>query len=128
MSLFDLLRKVADELPGCVATSVVGKDDGLPLASVSSEHSEDAAAADAFHSDVYRVVERALDELGRDAPVEGIVLQGDEMIYVSLPVDDLYFWHVVTKSDTTLGFTQALMRRYRSQIENGIAELFRGMQ
>jgi len=126
MSLFDLLRNVADELPGCVATSVVGKEDGLPLASVSHGHSEDAAAADAFHSDVYRMVERALGELGRDAPVEGIVLLGDEMTYVSLPVEDTYFWHVVTKSDTTLGFTQALMRRYRGQIESGVADLFSG--
>lgn len=127
MSVFDLLRRIADELPGCILTSVVSMDDGLPLATVTVADNEDAAAADAFHSDVYRTVGRALRELGVQSQVQGFVLQGEQTTYVSLPLGSGFFWHIATRSDTTLGFTQALMRRHRDQISQSVSELFQSV-
>lgn len=121
--LFDVLRKMADELPGCELTSVVAFDTGLSLACVSSSP-DGAAAADAFHSELYRVAGRAMTEIGIDAPIEDVVVQGDRHVYVSSPIGNTgYFWHVATGVETTLGFTQALMRKYRDDIEAGVKEL-----
>lgn len=123
MTIFDVLGKISKELPGCISMSIVGLEDGLQLASVSRKE-QDAAAIDAFQSDVLRVTRRALNELGHEGKVEGVVLSGDEMYFVSLPVSDIFFWNVVTDGKTTLGFTQALMRRHRKDIETALQDFF----
>lgn len=124
MMLFDVLQKVADELPGCELTSIVSLDSGLSLACVAPGRDDAAAGADAFHSELYRVIRNALSELGNDAPVDGVVVQGKQRVFVSRPVGGLgYFWHVATRAETTLGFTQAVMRKYQSDVESGLREL-----
>jgi predicted regulator of Ras-like GTPase activity (Roadblock/LC7/MglB family) len=121
--LFDVLRKMADELPGCELASVVSFDTGLSLACVSADQ-DGAAAADAFHGQLYRTAQRAVDELGAEGPIEDLVIEGDRRIFVSSPIGDSgYFWHVATSAGTTLGFTQALMRKYRDDVEKGVLEL-----
>jgi predicted regulator of Ras-like GTPase activity (Roadblock/LC7/MglB family) len=121
--LFDVLRKMADELPGCELTSVVSLETGLSLACVSADQNG-AAAADAFHGEFYRVARGAMNEIGLDGPIEDVVIQGDRRVFVSTPIGDSgYFWHVATSAETTLGFTQALMRKYRDDIEAGVRDL-----
>lgn len=121
--LFDVLKKMADELPGCELTSIVAFETGLSLACVSPNQ-DGAAAADAFHSELYRIANTAIGELGVDAPIDDVVVQGERRTFVSSPIGDSgYFWHVATRAGTTLGFTQALMRKYRDEIEQGVREL-----
>lgn len=122
--LFDVLQLVADELPGCELTSVVNLDSGLSLAAVTAGNSEDAAGADAFHSELYRLVQNAMGELGSQDTISDIVVQGKRRLYISTPLGKSgYFWHVATRADTTLGFTQAVMRKYREEVEAGVAAL-----
>ncbi len=126
MGLFELLKGVSNELPGCLSTSIVGLEDGLPLASVSNSEDDAAAAADAFHSDLYGNAARALKEMGASKTVGGIVVHGGEATFVSLPLADTgFFWHVVTDVKTTLGFTQAVMRKFEDDVTAGVVELFR---
>lgn len=125
MNLFELLKSTSDELPGFLSASIVSLDSGLPLATVANVDDDDAAAADAFHSDVYRTVLAALAELGAEQSVEGVVIEGDDSTCISLPLGDSgYFWHIVTQSRTTLGFTQAVMRKHKDAVAAGIHELF----
>lgn len=125
MSVFDVLASVRGELPGFISSSVVASDDGLQLASVSAVDPDDAAAADAFHSDIYRAAARALTEIGTATrAAEGIVVIGDEHVFLSLPLDDTFFWHVVTRNETTLGFTQAVMRKHRDSMRTAVSNLF----
>ncbi len=86
-----------------------------------------AAGADAFHSDLYRSAVGALEELGSTEPVQHVVVQGRATTFISCPLGDSgFFWHVVTDSRTTLGFTQAVMRKYREEIEAGTRSLVEG--
>lgn len=122
--LFEVLERVARELPSCVLTSIVAADSGLSLACVAPNENDQAAAADAFHSNLYRVVQSALSELGDDSPIEDVVITGGRRVFVSRPLGDSgYFWHVATSSETTLGFTQAVMRKYQGEIQKGVEEL-----
>lgn len=124
MSLITLLQTIADELPGCELTSVVSLDTGLSLAAATTADPNDAAAADAFHSELYRLTRNALAEAGAVSEIEDVVVQGGRRTFVSSPLGDSgYFWHVSTRSDTTLGFTQAVMRKYRDEVMRGISDL-----
>jgi len=124
VSLLELLDTVRDELIGCELTSVVNFDSGLSLASSTSVALDDAAAADAFQSELYRVAGEVLKESGLDESIDDLVLQGRTRILVSSPLGDSgFFWHVVTRSDTTLGYTQAVMRKYHQQVLDGVHAL-----
>ncbi len=125
MSVFDVLNTMRAELPGFISSSVVGFENGLQLACISEVDADDSAAADAFHSNVYRATARALGEVGSSTPTaEGIVIMGDKHVFLSVPLDESFFWHVVTQSETTLGFTQAVMRKHRDAMRNELRDLF----
>lgn len=122
-NLLDILDEVAREVPGCILTSIVSLETGLPLASVSDVDSEDAAGADAFHSQLYRQIQRAVGELGEGQNVRAVVISADDATFVSWPIRDGYFWHVVTSPDTTLGFTRAMMRKVYDDVIEGVEAL-----
>ncbi|MEM1350436.1 MAG: hypothetical protein AAGI01_17885 [Myxococcota bacterium] len=123
-SIFAVLQQIAQTIPGCRLTSVVDAETGMAIASVSAEGVGSAAAgADAYHADMYRFVGRAMDALGAPQDVESLVLVGDYSVFISLPFNERYFWHVVTTRETTVGYTQAMMRRYSVQV----AESVRGL-
>lgn len=123
-SLQDTLKKLAGQLPGCLHTSVIDGTTGLALAASSEVDALDAAGADAFHSDLYRLGRQAAHALpGADA-IEEIVITSGEATCVSIPVEETgYLWLVVTKRDSTVGFIQALMRKYVFRIEESLRSL-----
>ena len=117
LSIFEVLQQVANNIPGCLMTSVVDADSGMSLASVTPDDAVDAASADAFHSDLYRLVHRSMQTLDSPQAVDGLVLVGEHAIFLSIPFpNSTYFWHMVTDLDTTVGFTQALMRKYSGPV------------
>lgn len=124
MTLLELLDTVRNELPGCEITSVVDRESGLSLASSANVASHDAAAADAFESQLLRVLSHALEESLITDPIEDVVLQGKARTLVASPLGDSgYFWHICTASETTLGFTQAVMRKYHGEVLDGVVAL-----
>lgn len=125
LSIFQVLQQVADHIPGCLMTSVVDGESGMSLASVSPRVDAGAAAgADAFHSDLYRLVQRSMAMLEAEQDIEGVVLVGEAAIFISAPLPQgALFWHVVTDLDTTVGFSQALMRKYLPQVQRAMAYL-----
>src|SRR6056297_1414419 len=111
-TLFDMLQDFSGKVPGCLHTSVVEQETGLALASISESDPLDAAGADAYHSDLYRLTGLALEGTPLSQNVEGIVLSSEDATFVSVPVEDTgYLWLVVTRRETTVGFTQAIMRK-----------------
>ncbi|MEZ4460029.1 MAG: hypothetical protein R3E66_09925 [bacterium] len=74
-----------------------------------------------------RATARALAEIGTGAEkADGIVILGDHHVFLSVPLDDMFFWHVVTDSETTLGFTQAVVRKHRDAMRQEVRHLFAG--
>ncbi len=123
-SLYDLLKRITRELPGCRLASVVNYETGMPLLALSVGDPIDTSGADAYHSDLYRVVAHALGELDYTQSPQGFVLTGREAIFVSLPLADTgFFWHIVTERATTIGFTQVVMRKHAANVQAGVQEL-----
>lgn len=104
--------------------SIVDLESGMQLACVADGENASAAGADAFQSELYRKVEELVPVLGTDGPLESVVLESDGTTFVSEPIGGTgYFWHVATDGDTTLGFTQAIMRKFRSKVLDSVIEL-----
>ena len=121
--LMKQLEELKHELPGCIATSIVSVDDGLALASVADDHAG-SAGADAFHSNVYHLIRTVLDEVNSEESPESIVIESEHLTFVSSPIANTrYFWHVVTNSKTTLGFTHAVMRKFRADLSRSVTDL-----
>lgn len=96
----------------------------MQLACVADEDSAAAAGADAFQSELYRNAAGLLPLVHSDGPIETVVLESDGTTFVAEPIGDSgYFWHVATDADTTLGFTQAIMRKNRNKVLDGVREL-----
>ena len=112
ISLFELLHRVSAALPGCLHTSVVDQETGLALAAVSEGDPLDSAGADAYHNDLYRLSVLAAEGLPKSSEAEAIILTGKKTVFVSQPLGETGFiWLVVTGRETTVGFTQAIMRK-----------------
>ncbi len=123
-SIFDVLQHLSAHIPGCLMTSVVDVDSGMSLAAVHHPDIAGTDAADAYHGELYRLIHRSMDMLDAPQFVEHLVLVGEGAIFLSSPVPATrYFWHVVTGAETTIGFTQALMRKYQAEVERSVVEL-----
>ncbi len=122
--LFSVLEDLSAQLPGCKMASIVDLESGMQLACVTQADAAGAAGADAFQSELYRRVEQLVPSLGADGPLESVVLESGETTFVSEPIGGTgYFWHVATASKTTLGFTQAIMRKFRTRILESVTAL-----
>jgi predicted regulator of Ras-like GTPase activity (Roadblock/LC7/MglB family) len=123
-TIFELLSVIAAEIPGCIATSIVDIESGMSLASIAGNDPLAAEGADAFHCDVYRSLQRAASSLEGNQHAEAVVIMSQHAVFISLPFGGTpYFWHVVTPLDTTIGFTQALMRKYYHQVDHTVRTL-----
>ncbi len=123
-SIFDVLQHISSSIPGCLITSIVDVDSGMSLAAVHHPEIAGTDAADAYHGELYRLIHRSMDMLDSPQFVEHLVLVGEGAIFLSCPVPGTrYFWHVVTGIDTTVGFTQALMRKYQQDVETSVTDL-----
>lgn len=117
-TLHELLQELSDQVPGCRHTSVIDSRTGLALAAESDTDPLDAAGADAFHSDLYRLSAAVLEGTPLAGQTEEVVLDSEDATFVSAPIGETgYLWLVVTERATTVGFVQALMRKYSSRLE-----------
>ncbi|RAL25432.1 hypothetical protein DL240_04270 [Lujinxingia litoralis] len=123
-SLYDLLNEITGELPGCLHTSVIDRETGLSLASVSQGDPLETAGADAFHSDLFRTTGVLLEGLPLGNEADSLVLSSQRATFVSVPLAEMnYLWLVVTERRMTVGFTQALMRKHQGRLETSVREL-----
>lgn len=125
-TIFELLHRVAHDIPGCLHTSVVDIESGMSLAAISpGQDNLGAAGADAYQSDLFRQIRQASEGLQSKRLPESVVIIGEMSIFISSPFPQTtYFWHVVTSIDTTIGFTQAIMRKYQQPLIDSISNVF----
>ncbi len=124
LPLHKLLEELAGELPGCFHTSVIDARTGLSLASNSQGDPINAAGTDAFHTDLYRLGREAAGQLSKAKDVQEMVLTSREAVYLSTPVEETGFlWLVVTEPDSTVGFTQAMMRKHLGRVHESLQAL-----
>ena len=122
--LFSVLEDISAQLPGCKMASIVDLESGMQLACVADGKATSAAGADAFKSELYRKVDELVPLLNAQGSLESVVLESEATTFVSEPVGETgYFWHVATDANTTLGFVQAIMRKFRGRVLESVNTL-----
>lgn len=124
ISLHELLTDLTTALPGCLHSSVIDRETGLSLTSISSGDPLDGAGADAFQNDLYRLTDLLVQGAGLSGEIDGMVLTSNQARFVSVPVPETTFlWLVVTRRETTVGFTQAIMRKHAPRVGESLSAL-----
>lgn len=122
--LFSILQDFSRQLPGCKVVSIVDLESGMQLASIAGSLGAQAAGADAFHSELYTRMDGLVQALGAPSGPQSVVLESEDATFVSERIAQTgYIWHVVTQSTTTLGFVQAIMRKYRPRVNESVLSL-----
>lgn len=113
MNLLDVLRTFAQEVPDFLTTSIVSRQDGTSIGSISVSPEIDPEAADAYFADMLNKNDVALGALGVQDHTEDVLTTTRNACFVTRVLGrSPYFWHVATGRGGSIGLTRALMRKY----------------
>lgn len=122
MMLEKNLQLISEELPGFISVSIVHLAQGLPL--VSASNLDGNPGADAFHASLYGMLHRGLDEMGADQKISSIVIGSQQLNFYSTQLGDTgYFIHLISEKSATLGFVNAVIRKYSPLLIEDILSL-----
>lgn len=118
MSLDEILNAFAADVTGFGSASVVHRDEGTAIASVSlDDGGVDGAVADAYLAEMLKHHRRAQTELGDDSGTEDLVVETAQGILVARPLSETdYIWTVAAASPANASLTRALMRKYHDRV------------
>lgn len=117
MHLLDVLQAFSADVPDFLASSVVSRDDGTALASVTASPRVEVMGADAWLAEVFIRHEAALNALRVNDATEDVFITTRRALLIARPLPDTpWFWHVVTGTQTSLGLTRAIMRKFEPNV------------
>jgi len=118
--LNDLLKSMADDIPGFVSSDVVGMD-GLSIAGHAADPDFDAEAASAQFALVMKLVQKTVGQLGDDAVEDNLVTSQNAYILTRFLGDGSYYLGVaVDKEAASLGNLRLMTRRYADDLWDAI--------
>ena len=117
MNLLDVLDAFAAEVPSFLTSSIVSRLDGTSIGSVSASGDIDPQVADAYFADMLNKNEVALGALGVTDRTEDVLTTTRHALFITrLLPNTVYFWHVATGKNGSIGLTRALMRKYEPHV------------
>ena len=119
-----LIREMANELPGLVASAVVHLEDGLSIAEVNKREDIDASAAAAYLASIVQSNLQALRVLADDQVTDDILITTDKNYYLIKHTQGKpYFIFAMTEKDEWLGRARLIMREYEKLVGEALASL-----
>ena len=118
-NLNNLLKEMADEIPGLVSAGVIGMD-GLTLAE-HSPHDFDADVASAQFSLVMKLVQKSCSQLGGDQVEDNLITTNNVYILTRFLGDGSYFMGIAADKNTaSLGNVRLIARQYSDALWKAI--------
>lgn len=119
-ALEDMLHEMAGEIPGFIASDVVGMD-GLSVGSYTTDRKFDSEAASAQFALVMKLVQRTCAEI-KGGEVEDNLVTTDRLYITTRFLGDgsYYVAIAVEKSTASLGNVRLVTRRYAPRLWNAI--------
>jgi DNA-binding response OmpR family regulator/predicted regulator of Ras-like GTPase activity (Roadblock/LC7/MglB family) len=119
-NLQDILKDLADDVPGFISSDIVGMD-GLSIAGLASNPDFDAEAASAQFALVMKLVSKTADQLGSGSVEDNLVTTDDAYILTRFLGDGSYYLGVaVSKDSGSLGNVRLMTRNYADKIWDAI--------
>lgn len=114
--LNELLRSMADDIPGFISADVVGMD-GLSIAGYATDPDFDAEAASAQFALVMKLVQKTVGQLGDDLVEDNLVTSDNAYILTRFLGDGSYYLGVaVDKETASLGNVRLMTRQYADDL------------
>lgn len=116
-SLQKLLEKLADELPGFIASGITDNASGMVVAGVVRESDFNIDGAGAYFTEAYLKQFKALREVGGGLLKE-ILITGEKQIHLMTTLKGgKYHQGVCVHSNTTMGLLRVINKKYQQEIE-----------
>ena len=114
----ELLKEMADQLPGLVVTAAVHLEDGLPIAEVTTKSGVDAGASSAYLATIVQSNLQALKALAEDQVTDDILITTDQYYFlIRHSPGSPYFLFVMTLRDEWLGRARLIMKDFVQRME-----------
>ena len=118
--LDDLLKEMADEIPGLVAAAIVGMD-GLGLAHFTTDPNFDVEIADAQFAVVMQVVNKTAAQLGSDVVEDNLVTTNNAFMLTRFIGDgSMYLGIAVARKGGNLGNIRLVSRNFADALWNAV--------
>jgi len=112
-----ILEKMADDLPGFVASAVVLADDGLSVAKLSRDPSVDAETTSAYLGVIVKSNLKAIKLLTGEQVTDDILITTDKHYFLIRHVETKpCFLFLMAKRNEWLGRARLLMRKYEKEV------------
>jgi predicted regulator of Ras-like GTPase activity (Roadblock/LC7/MglB family) len=119
-NLNDILKDLADDVPGFISADVVGMD-GLSIAGYASNPDFDSEAAAAQFALVMKLVQKTADQLGSGEVEDNLVTTNNAYILTRFLGDTSYYLSIaVDKSSGSLGNVRLMTRNYAGDLWDAI--------
>jgi DNA-binding response OmpR family regulator/predicted regulator of Ras-like GTPase activity (Roadblock/LC7/MglB family) len=119
-NLQDILKDLANDVPGFISADVVGMD-GLSISGYSSNPDFDAEAASAQFALVMKLVSKTADQLGSGEVLDNLVTTEDAYVLTRFLGDGSYYLGVAVSKDMgSLGNVRLMTRNYADDIWDAI--------
>ncbi len=115
--LTDVLKDLAYELPGFVASAVVFIDDGLPIAEFSVDDQVEASAASAYLTSIVKSNRKAIKLMSADQVVDDILVTTESHFFIIRHVENRsFFIFVMSDRNEWLGKARMLICKFEKKI------------
>jgi len=112
-----ILEKMADDLPGFVASAVVLAEDGLSVAKLSRDPSVDAETTSAYLGVIVKSNLKAIKLLTGEQVTDDILITTDKHYFLIRHVETKpCFLFLMAKRNEWLGRARLLMRKYEKEV------------
>lgn len=114
----ELLKEMAEQLPGLVVTAAVHLEDGLPIAEVTKKGDVDAGASSAYLATIVQSNLQAIKALAGDQVTDDILITTDQYYFlIRYSPGRPYFLFVMTMRDEWLGRARLIMKEFNQRME-----------
>lgn len=117
MHLLDVLQAFSADVPAFLASSIVSREEGTALASITANPRVEVMGADAWLAELLVRHDATLAALRVEDTTEDLFITTQRALLIARPLPGTpWFWHVVTSAQTSLGLTRAIMRKFEPEL------------
>jgi predicted regulator of Ras-like GTPase activity (Roadblock/LC7/MglB family) len=113
----NLMKAMANEMPGVLAAAVVTVDDGLSIAEVTKKEGVETAAASAYLASIVKSNGKAIGLLADDEVTDDILITTSHYHFIIRHMPDQpFFIFMMTSKDEWLGKARLLIKKFEVEL------------
>ncbi len=113
----DALQRIAEDLPGYLAASLVDLDSGMTLGLYSKDASFDLNSASAFNSEMVKMKLKIITTLGLEATLEDMLLTLSEQIHlIRLVGNGAFLYLAAQREGSNLAIVRNAVNRHIDEL------------